>query len=52
MIFHPFNLNIPCGFGIINLDNGREQSKKKVTINSNNTFQSINNKMDVFHSFK
>jgi hypothetical protein len=37
--------------GIINLDNGRQQSEKIITIN-NNIFQSVNNKMDVFHLFK
>jgi hypothetical protein len=39
IIFLPFNLNMPCGLGIINLANGREQSEKKITtINNNNTF--------------
>jgi hypothetical protein len=51
-MFLPSNLNIPCGLGIINLDNGMNLSEKKITtINNNNTLQSINYKMDVFHSF-
>jgi hypothetical protein len=32
VISRPSNLNIPCGLGITNLDNGREQSEK----NNNN----------------
>jgi hypothetical protein len=40
IIFLPSNLNIPCGLQIINLDNGRNLSEKKITtINNNNTFQ-------------
>jgi hypothetical protein len=38
MIFLPSNLNFPCGLGTINLDNGRELSKKDYQINNNNTF--------------
>jgi hypothetical protein len=29
IIFLPSNLNIPCGVGIINMDNGRDLSEKK-----------------------
>jgi hypothetical protein len=28
MTFLPSNLNPPCGLGIINLNNGREESEK------------------------
>jgi hypothetical protein len=33
MIFRLSNLTFPCGLGIINLDNGREQSEKNNNIN-------------------
>jgi hypothetical protein len=47
MIFRPSSLNFPCGLGVTNLDNGREESEKN---NNNNTFQSINHEVNVFHS--
>jgi hypothetical protein len=50
MIFRVFSLNFPYGLGIVNLDNGRKPSEKKITTNNNNTFQSINHEMNVFHS--
>jgi hypothetical protein len=51
IIFLPSSLNIPCGLRIINLDNGKNLSEKKITAINNNNLQSINHKVDVLHSF-